>query len=523
MEGKMMQKYAKIGGLVGLVLVFAGLLVYAINTMFTLLSTIPLILGGLLIVAYIILDFQSIKEGLSSRSAKFGSNAALMILVVLGLLVVVNMLLSRFNARIDTTAAKQFSLAEQTRKVLKNLDADTKALGFFKTNEEGRAEELFDEYTEYSDRFSYEIIDPDKKPGIAKQYDIQQYGTVVFESEGKQEKVTETSEENFTNALIAVSREEVKKIYFSTGHGEHSPDTEQREGMSFAKEMLEDENYVLESIMLAGMAADSLPQDMSLLVIAGPRSDLFPNETEMIKNYLKGGGKLLLMLDPDSPQSYVDLAADYGVTVRNDMVIDASGIGQLFGAGPIMPLVNTYTDHAITKDFNVMTLFNEARSLTKSDNVPTGLTVSEIAKTNPRSWGETSPISGEGVAFDEGQDIRGPLTLLAVGEKDAEDQSQAEDKFDLGDVTVKTRFAIYGDSDFATNGFIRNQGNGDLFMNTVSWLAEQEDLISVRPRDPEDRRLSLTQQQAKMIFYLGVLLLPVLIFATGVWVYVKRK
>jgi ABC-type uncharacterized transport system involved in gliding motility auxiliary subunit len=523
MEGQMMKKYANYGGLAGLALVLIGLFLYSVNSVVSTFTAIVLIFGTALLIANVVLKFSEIKTGLSSRSAKFGSNAALMILFIFGIIVVVNIVLNRFTWRVDTTAAKQFSLADQTKKVLSSLDQDVKVTGFFKTNEEFRAKELLTEYSQVSPKFSFEFVDPDKKPGIAKKYDIKAYSTLVVEGESKTEKITESTEQALTNALIKVTREGVKKIYFTQNHQEKDYDVAEAAGLSKAKTAIEEQNFQLEKISLISGQHDSIPNDCSVLVIAGPMTSLLPPEEQMVESYLKRGGKVIFMLDPESPPQYGFFLAKYGIKVGNDLVVDASPIGQFFGAGPIIPLVSQYEAHAITEGFGMMTFYPQTRSVAKMEEVPTGLTVTEVAKTSAQSWGEVDPITDGEVGFDETRDIEGPVAIFTVAEKTADNPNQVEDKYGVGTSDVKTRLAVIGDSDFATNAHFQNQGNGNLFMNTINWLAEEEDLISVRPKDPEDRRLSLTQKQSRTILYLGVLMLPLLIFVTGIFVYTKRK
>ena len=197
----MINKYAHLGGLAGLALVLLGLIIYSINSVFTVVTNVLIIVGAILLIAFIVLKFKTIKQGMTSRSAKFGSNAALLIIFVFGIIIIVNVLLSRFSYRVDTTSAKIYSLAEQTTKVLRNLDNDVKVIGFFKTGSAQQIEELLLEYSNVSSRFKYELVDPDKKPGLAKRYGIKAYGTLVVESNGKEEKIEKSSEEEITNSL----------------------------------------------------------------------------------------------------------------------------------------------------------------------------------------------------------------------------------------------------------------------------------------------------------------------------------
>ncbi len=518
----MMKKYANIIGWVGLGLALAGFVIYTVNLVLTTLPIILLAVGAALLIAFMVLRFKDIKAGLSSRSARFGANAMFMIIFLLGILIVINIIFSRFSYRADFTASKMFSLADQTRKVLKHLDKEVKVTGFFKSGEEQQTLELLKEYAQYSSRFKYEFIDPDKKPGLAKQYNIKAYNTIVLECQGKEEKINKSTEEEITNALISVTREGIKKVYFVTGHGERDYDSSDQTGFNSIKQTITEENFEIDKILLAN-PPDSLPEDCSVLVFAAPKTDMFEFEKTKVKNYLHKGGKVVFLLDNESPNSYVEFVREWGINVGNDIVVDASGIGQLFGAGPTIPIVSQYEEHVITKDFNVMTFFPEARSVFAAETTPSGVTVTEIAKTSPQSWAETSPLTTERITFDDGKDIKGPVPVLTVAEKDAESPAANLDKYDLGPVQFKSKIAVFGDADFASNSYIKVQGNTDLFMNVISWMAGEEDLISVRPRDPEDRRINITQKQSRLILYFGVLLLPIIIFATGIIIYIKRK
>jgi hypothetical protein len=188
-------------------------------------------------------------------------------------------------------------------------------------------------------------------------------------------------------------------------------------------------------------------------------------------------------------------------------------VGRLFGTGPAMPLVSSYEPHAITEDFNVMTFFPMSRSITPDDTPPDGYLVAPLLRTGQNSWGETELV-GDRAQFDAGRDLEGPVTISAVVS-----QAQAADTTAGG----KMRLVVLGDSDFASNAYFEFSGNGDLFMNTISWLAEQEDLISIRPKDVQDRRVTLTPRQSRMIFYVSVILMPLAALIMGVIVWIRRR
>jgi len=518
----MMKKISKWFGWIGLALALIGVAVFSINSMWNAAAIVPLALGALLVVTYLVLNFKDLQSGLNSRSTKFGANAAAMVIFIFGILIVINILAARFSARLDSTSAKMFSLAEQTKKVLKNLDSDVQVIGFFKTGEEGQLKERLIEYAHFSPRLKYEFVDPDKKPGITKKYNVTSYNTVVITSQGKEEKINTTTEEDITNAIISVTRDGVKKIYFTTAHGERDYDDTGEKGFSTARELIEDENYLVDKLMLASAGTD-IPEDCAVLIVAHPKTDLFPTEVAKIDSFASRGGKVLFLLDTDSPASYTNLVKKWGFDVGNDIVVDASGIGQLFGAGPTIPIVNNYADHAITEQLNgVMTFYPETRSVFKADDADADITFTEIAKTSAQSWAEGGSLASGEISFDANQDKQGPVSVFAVAEKTADNAIAQEDKYGLsGD--VKTRIAVAGDADFASNSYIKVQGNSDMFLNAVSWLAQEEDLISVRPKDPEDRRLNITQKQSKMMLWLGLVLLPLSVFVLGIVVYRKRK
>ena len=189
-------------------------------------------------------------------------------------------------------------------------------------------------------------------------------------------------------------------------------------------------------------------------------------------------------------------------------VIDASGFGQLFGSGPGVPLVQTYDkDHAITKGFSIMTFYPYTSSVTAMDD-KAGWNITELMKTTGQSWAEVDYASGE-VSFDEGKDLKGPVNIAAIAEKEQG--------------SGKSVLAVFGDSDFAKNGYFTQQGNSNLFLNTVNFLAEEEDLISIRPKQVDDRRLTLTQADVSSIFYLVVIAIPLLLIIFGVGIFIKRN
>ncbi|RLD14848.1 hypothetical protein DRI50_04790 [candidate division KSB1 bacterium] len=501
-----MKKIDNIIGITGIVFVFAALIWYSINRVWAAYHWILLIAGLLGIAYYIFIFYKNRNREISKRSLKYGSNVTIEVIVVLAIVVMLAFVSTRRHVRWDWTSSHLYSLSDQTKKVLDNLKKDVKVTAFYKSSEQRNPRDLLDEYSYRSSHFKYEFVDPDEHPEIAKQYDIRSYGTLAVECGPKRELITKLTESDLTNAIIKVTRDRDKVIYFLTGHGEHSITDASPEGYKDAAEAIQKENYIVKELNLA--RRKSIPDSCTALVIAGPKSNFFPGELDTIKAFLNKGGKVLLMVDPDHQPDVADFAAKYHVSIGNDMVIDVSGVGQLFGAGPGMPLVTNY-DHSnpITKDFKIMTFYPLACSVTPMKDKD-GYQITELLKTSPNSWAEKDYSTGK-VKFDEGRDIKGPVSLGVVVQKNFGKK--------------KMVLVILGDSDFAKNGYFKNQGNSNLFQNIISYLAEEEDLISIRPKEIQDRRLTMTQADVKGLFYLVVIAIPLLVIILGTVIYIRRN
>lgn len=515
----MIKQWSSAAGALGLAILFAGLLGYYVRSTWTWFEYATLAVGGVLIFAYLMLNFRELIAALTQRGALQTGNAVLMALLVLAILSLVNFLASQHSKRVDTTAAKQFSLSEQTVKVLQGLQDELKVTAFFLPQDQERIQDTFEEFAAITPKFQYEFIDPDKKPDIVRQFGVTAYSTTVVSYGGKNEKISGQEEGDLTNAIIKVTRDTQKKIYFTIHHGEKDLDSTERLGLSAAKAVIQEKNYAIGPVAL--MDSNRVPADCAVLVIAGPQTPFLAPEIEAVKNYLDGGGAVYILTDPDAP-SFAEVVSDWGITVGNDLIVDFSGVGRLFGGGPNMPVVAEYADHAITKDFAFMTAYPEARSVTVGGSLPAEVEATAFAKTGPNSWAETdaSEIKQGRVEFNENADTRGPVAVaIAATRRISEHTAGVEN--DSGE--KRSRLVIFGDSDFAANYLFDFQKNGDLFLNALSWLAEEDDLISIRPKDPEDRRLNLTAAGSKMMLLVSVFLLPAASFLAAIVIYRRRK
>ena len=514
-----MKENLKKADILGLALVAAALISYSIRSVWSPYQTIAIVLGGVLIVASLIVKSAEIRAGLGRRSSRYGVNSGASVLFLVGILALVNYLGAQHVKRVDMTTEKIYSLSDQSANVAQKIQQDLKIKAFYPGGEYPPAKDLLELFKAKSNKISYEFIDPDKQPQIAQQYAVTQYGdagefrfgTMVLEMAGKTERIEKQAEpvreEDITNALMKIVKGEKKTIYFIQGHGEKSIDDADKSGYSQAKAALEKENYVIKTINL--VQEGKVPDDASVIAIVGPTAEPFPNELELIDGFLKKGGSAAIFLDPPPAASLADFMKKWSIDVGNNFIVDASGVGRLFGAGPSIPLVSSYSGHKITERFRTMTFFPLVRSVMPAKPPVEGVNAEQLLASNDRSWGETDMKSNQ-ASFDEQKDLKGPVSLAVVTTKD------------LGE-NKKARLVVFGDSDFASNSTFGLQGNGNLFLNTLSWLAQDETFISIRPKSPEDRRLTMTEAQGRLVSFVMLLILPAGVVITGVSVWMKRR
>jgi ABC-type uncharacterized transport system involved in gliding motility auxiliary subunit len=472
-----------------------------------------LIVGLGLILVSALAHVRDLRGLLAGRTARYGVNTAVMIVLLLAIIGIVEAFSYRYNWRTDLTENKRFSLAPQTIEILKGLTTDVSALAFFRSDQPGKrlAEDLLKQYARYAGgRFTWRVADPDREPALARRYAVESYGTVMLETKERSEKVLEAEEEKLTNALVKLTRAGKRVVYVVQGHGEHELGNTDRSGFSEAKVAMERANYEVKALALA--REGKIPDDAAVLVVPGPRTELLPPEVDALDKYVAGHGKLLVMVDPGmlgsvQTEAVTRFLAKYGFELGNNLVIEVNPIGRLFGIGPEVPIVQQYDPHAITRDMaGVSTLFPLTRTVERAKTPPAGVTVQALARTSPESWGETDRPSIEaGQVKADPQDPRGPLAVAAVATRD------------------KSRIVVYGTSNLASNQFLNLQGNRDFFLNTISWLAEQEDLIAIRPKDTRQSPVFLTSQQAQMVFLIPVVLVPGLVLVGGIVTLGRRR
>jgi len=475
------------------------------------------LVGAFCLLVAVYANFKDIRAFFARRSARYGLNALVMILLLFGIIVLVEAVSYRHTYRLDLTENRRHSLSLQTIKVLQNLKGPVAATGFFRSDQPGKrvAEDLFKQYAAYSTgKFTWQIVDPDRNPGLAKRYGVETYGTVVLDTKTKSEKLLDAEEERLTNALVKVTREGKRTVHVLKGHGEHEITNTDRSGFSAAKTAMEQANYEVKELVLVREA--KVPDDAALLIVPGPRHDLLPAELEAVDTYIARGGKVFFMVNPFQADGLKAFLAKYGVTLGDDLVIDR--LSRAFGGDFVVPAIFQYEPHPITKDFgSVLTFFPLTRSVDVQAKPPKGVNAQVLAKSGPGSWAETNRSElDSGAVKQDPQDRPGPVPVAAVATADATKPPEGKEN-------VKARIVVFGTSNLAANQFLNVQGNKDLFLNTVSWLAEEEDLIAIRPKDLRQTPIFLTATQGQLIFWIPVVALPAAVMLCGIWAVVRRR
>jgi ABC-type uncharacterized transport system involved in gliding motility auxiliary subunit len=527
-----MQKILGIIGWIGTVLVFGAVAVRMFYPDWNQYATWAAWAGLVTVLIYMAGQWRDVAEFYKGRGARYGTVSIVSILVFLGVLVAVNYLGTRQSKRWDLTANQVYSLSDQTVKILKELKEPVKVTVFERNDQQAVHRARLQEYQYQTTQLTTEFIDPDRQPTLAAGAKIDTLPTVLFEYQGRTERVTSTNEQDLTNALIKATTGAARKVYFLQGHGEKDIASSDRPGLNAAVEQMKQDNFTFEALVL--VQRQTVPDDATIVVIAGPTTDLFAPEIEALTAYAARGGKLMVMMDPllkgPAQPLLTQFLADWGIRAGSDVVLDIAGRAKL-QADESVTVAAEYPSHPITAGFRVVTAFPMARSMTPIEGGSNSRTAQPLVRTSDQSWSEADltalATAKEKVAFDPGKgDTQGPITVGAAVSAPATVMPPSGNSTpgspDSGR-TPETRIVALGDSDFATNETIAFAGNRDFFMNALNWLSQQENLIAIRPRQPEDRRLTLTPDQQNRIAILTIFLIPGLVFATGVYTWWKRR
>ena len=499
--------------------------------------------GLALLFLHLALRWDDLTRYVGQRQMRYGANTFVLVAVVLGILVGVNWLVYRHDKQWDLTKGQRYSLSDQTEKVLRGLGEDVTVWYFQRAAQLREAEERMSRFTRVSPRLKVQYVDPVANPARAQEFEARgPYPLLVVERGTRRERASNDSEQDVVNAIIKVTRDTTKTVCFAEGSGERDLDDGADRGYSGVKAALEKNQYQTQKVLLA--RESEVPPLCTVFVVAGPERDLLPHVVAAVRRYVAGGGKAMIMVEPPLKQDHPNLTLlleEWKLEAGKDVVVDVSPMGQVFGTGALTPIAVQYPYHEITKDFRLMTAFHTARSMKAGTEGAAGVSAQNLVETAPASWAEADVTLKEPIQMDEGKDTRGPVSLGAVatvpvatpspspapspaaaaspGAEPSPSPSPAEPPAP----PREGRVVAFGDADFASNQLLSFEGNQDFFLNTVAWLAEDADLISVRPREPDDHRMFLSVQQQQTIWLVSRWLIPGAFVVAGIMSWWRRR
>jgi ABC-type uncharacterized transport system involved in gliding motility auxiliary subunit len=455
-------------------------------------------------------------EFLKARQTKYVAYATLYILVIVAIIATANVLANRYNKSYDTTANKRYSLSDQTAKIVKGLKQDATITYFDQSTRFQQAKDQLDLYANLSAKVHVEYVDPDKKPQVAREAGVKNYGATIVQIGTKKEEAKSLNEEGITGAFIRDLKNTTRTVCFVSGSGEHQIEDTDRSGYSAFKDLLAKDDYSAKSISLLQKA--EIPGECTVVVVGGPNGDYQQPQVDAIRKFVEGGGRAMFLLDPPLKIGRSEIADNdvltsllqsWGITPQKDLILDLNPIGQLAGLGPQVALVTSYNRHAIVNEMKgSATGFPLSRSLEVKSGDKT--TVEKLFSSSDTSLA-TSKLDSPNIDPGDPKNKKGPLTIAAAG------------SYSTGKENSQGRFVVVGSSAWAANSFIKFNGNRDLALNAMNWLSSDEDLISIRPKEREDRRITMTRAQLNWVRITSQFVLPLVVIFAGVSVWWRRR
>ncbi len=526
-----MQKYLKYLFFLNIFLLSAAIVARLVSQSWSIFSIVLLIAG---IISSIIWTFYitSKQKFWQLRSTEAGTNALISSISVIAILVLINFLGVNYLTEIDLTENQLLTLSTQTQEVVENLKQPIKIFLFVPQKDQAN-QQLLENYSSYNSLFEYQFVDPDSNIELARKFNVKSLGEVYIEYENKRELVKKIDrlesidEATLTNAILKIQRDSKLYIYFLQGHGEATLDANEG-GLFQAITSLQEKGYIVGTLNLA--ETSTIPENTNAITIINPQRKLLPGEITILQNYLDNGGNLLVMLDAEINSNLDTLLEKWGIKLDNRLILDASGAGALLGLGPAATLITNYGTHPITEDFSEgISIYPFARPININD--VENIEKTPLLITNRDTWGESN-LEGEAAEFNPNEDLQGPLNMAfalirndeSSQNSDSNPNSEANNTEENPSKTAKSKLVIIGNGTFATNGWFEQQLNGDMFLNSVSWLAGEDDAnISIRPKEPKNRRINLLNWQAGIITWLALVVMPLLAFTTALGIWWQRR
>lgn len=482
--------------------------------------SIALVVLGL--ATYAILAPDAIRRFLTGRQARYGSNSLILALAFIGILFATNYIVYNnqdlLGAPWDFTEDKSNTLAPETLDILNALPENIKATAYYSNaiNPQS-AQELLQKFKNNSNgKFDYVFVDPNQNPVETRQAGITGDGKILLQMGEAKEIASSASEAELARAMIRLINPTQRVVYFLQGHGEATLNPADERSFTTAQQTLEEKNYVVKPLNL--LSETEIPADAEVIVVAGPQKPLSQDEVNMLKGFVDKGGSLIVMQDPRALTEFGTaydpiakyLRQDWGIIINNDLILDFSGTTD----NQLNAVSESANMHPITQNLsqNYAVIMPNAQSISIEPLDSVDVVVTPLILTSPNSYGETKldVSEGEQIQYDEGTDNIGPLNMAVAGEN----------------LTTKGRVVVFGNSLFAINAYFDVYGNGNFFINSLDWAAEQENLINLTTR-PQTQRIFLPPSQLRFLILAVVMIIVipgmVVFFGISSWIARRRR
>ena len=434
------------------------------------------------------------------------------LVLFISLLIVLAWASNRFATSVDLSANQRNSLSAETLRLLINIEQPLTITLFASPVNENRTalETLFERYQRQQSKIHFDSLNPDLYPDLLREHDIRFDGEVLLQYLNRSEKLSQITEANVTSAIQRLLRQGERWLVFLEGHGERNPYRDANHDYSLFAAQLASKGFTIENLNLTQSA--SIPDNTDVLVLASPKVPLLPGELNLLRQYIDAGGNLLWLADPEQATDGLSLLADIlGIEILPGIIVDPNS--QLMGLDRIdFTLIGEYPRHPITRDLESLSLFPEAQALAFHGDDE--WQAQAFLQSDPRSWNETGLMQGDVFRGDHDDEQPGPLT---IGYSLTRSQHNSDGEL------YDQRIVILGDADFIANRYIGNGSNLDIGVNLVNWLSYDDKLIAISPRPAPDTRLELTPAMQIAIAVIFLLLLPLLLAASGLWTWLKRR
>lgn len=480
---------------------------------------VHLLAGVACLVAYFSGGGASLGNFVRQRSTRYGMNAAVYSVLFVAVVAMVNLMGTRYHYRIDVSAAGVNSLSEQSRKVLDGLAGPVHIEAYLDGGRDPVLEELVGAYRYHSDLVTARFIDPQVHPELAQAALISQVPSLKLSMGEQTTVITKTDEESVTNGIVRVAATERKKIYFIEGHGEPSiTDSDSAGGLGLFAKDLKNQNYAVEKLFLPEL--ESVPADAAAVISVAADKPYFPHEVESLERYMRGGGRVMFLLEPAKGSELTEMLTRWGIVAGDNVIVDQQmRLFQGLTLG-LEPVVATYGKHPSVASLTERTIFSLARSVSPLGGFEAKIVRVPLAFTSAGSWAESDHerLFAKSEASLDAADLKGPVPLAVAASAFAKDLPGGD-----AESTAEFEMIVFGDSTFATNKYWRQLFNDALALSGVAWLAGEEHRISIGSRAVRASRAYLTQAQVSTVFYLSVLVIPELILLAGIVVWWRRS